>query len=83
MPPTSNAGVRGNQDAWMRGASMPTLARSILTGWTDRVVDDRTGLSGGYDLDLNSRRVPEPRLGRPRRPEILYRSLQPWKNSLD
>ena len=53
MPPTSECGgSREPGRLWMRGASMPTLARSILTGWTDRVVDDRTGLSGGYDLDL-------------------------------
>jgi uncharacterized protein (TIGR03435 family) len=37
---------------WMRGASVTTLARSILTGWTERIVEDHTGLTGDFDLDL-------------------------------
>ena len=36
----------------MRGVTMPNFARAILAGWTDRIVEDRTGLRGGYDLDL-------------------------------
>jgi uncharacterized protein (TIGR03435 family) len=53
MPPTSECGgSREPGRLWMRGASMATLARSILTGWTDRIVEDRTLLTGEFDLDL-------------------------------
>jgi uncharacterized protein (TIGR03435 family) len=47
----------------MRGVVMPNFAGAILVGWTDRIVEDRTGLRGGYDLDLeftpNSGSAPE------------------------
>jgi uncharacterized protein (TIGR03435 family) len=53
MPPPSDCGgSREPGRLWMRGVTMPTLARSILAGWTDRIVQDQTGLTGGFDLDL-------------------------------
>ncbi len=53
MPPPSDCGgSREPGRVWMRGATMPNFARAILVGWTDRVVEDQTGLRGGYDLDL-------------------------------
>lgn len=64
MPPTSECGgSREPGRVWMRGVVMPNFARAILVGWTDRIVEDRTGLRGGYDLDLeftpNSGSAPE------------------------
>lgn len=53
MPPVSECGgSREPGRVWMRGVTMPNFARAILVGWTDRIVEDRTGLRGGYDLDL-------------------------------
>jgi len=65
MPPTSDCGgSREPGRVWMRGVIMPNFARAILVGWTDRIVEDRTGLRGGYDLDLeftpNSGSAPAP-----------------------
>ena len=51
-PPSDCGGSREPGRLWMRGASMASLARAILTGWTGRIVADRTGLTGGFDLDL-------------------------------
>ena len=53
MPPPSDCGgSREPGRVWMRGVIIPNFARAILVGWTDRIVQDRTGLRGGYDLDL-------------------------------
>ncbi len=53
MPPASECGgSREPGRVWMRGATMPNVARAILVGWTERMVEDRTGLTGGYDFDL-------------------------------
>ena len=41
----------------MRGAIMPSFVRS-LAGLTGRIVQDRTGLTGGFDFDLEF--TPEP-----------------------
>lgn len=35
----------------MRGATMPMFVRS-LSGLTGRIVQDRTGLNGGFDFEL-------------------------------
>ena len=53
MPPASDCGgSREPGRVWMRGVIIPNFARAILVGWTDRIVQDHTGLRGGYDLDL-------------------------------
>jgi uncharacterized protein (TIGR03435 family) len=53
MPPSSDCGgSREPGRVWMRGATMSNFARAILAGWTDRIVEDQTGLRGGYDFDL-------------------------------
>ena len=51
-PPSECGGSREPGRLWMRGASVASLARSILTGWTERIVEDHTGLTGDFDLDL-------------------------------
>lgn len=35
-----------------RGATMPMFARAVLAGAVERIVEDRTGLTGGFDFDL-------------------------------
>jgi uncharacterized protein (TIGR03435 family) len=53
MPPRTECGVSGGPPRISaRGTMMPMFASTVLAGLTDRVVEDRTGLSGGYDLDL-------------------------------
>lgn len=51
-PPSECGGSREPGHVWMRGVTIPNFARAILVGWTDRLVEDRTGLRGGYDFDL-------------------------------
>ena len=53
MPPTSQCGGSGGSGRIsMRGAIMPSFVRS-LSGLTGRIVQDRTGLAGGFDFDLD------------------------------
>lgn len=52
MPPTSQCGGSGGAGRMlMRGATMPMFVRS-LSGLTGRIVQDRTGLNGGFDFEL-------------------------------
>lgn len=58
MPPPSQCGGSGGSGRIsMRGAIMPSFVRS-LSGLTGRIVQDRTGLTGGFDFDLEF--TPEP-----------------------
>lgn len=53
MPPRSECGISGGPPRISaRGVSMPMFARAVLAGLTDRLVEDRTGLSTAFDLDL-------------------------------
>ena len=53
MPPTSQCGGSGGSGRIaMRGAIMPSFVRS-LSSLTGRIVQDRTGLTGGFDFDLD------------------------------
>ena len=52
MPPTSQCGSSGMSGRIvMRGGIMPMFVRS-LSGLTGRIVQDRSGLSGGFDFEL-------------------------------
>jgi uncharacterized protein (TIGR03435 family) len=52
MPPTSQCGGSGGSGRiLMRGATIPMFVRS-LSSLTGRIVQDRTGLSGGFDFEL-------------------------------
>jgi uncharacterized protein (TIGR03435 family) len=52
MPPPSLCGGSGGSGRIsMRGAIMASFVRS-LSGLTGRIVQDRTGLTGGFDFDL-------------------------------
>ena len=52
MPPPSQCGGSGGSGRIStRGAIMPSFVRS-LSGLTGRIVLDRTGLTGGFDFDL-------------------------------
>ena len=53
MPPTSQCGGSGGAGRIsMRGAIMASFVRT-LAGLTGRIVQDRTGLAGGFDFDLD------------------------------
>jgi uncharacterized protein (TIGR03435 family) len=53
MPPRTECGLSGGPPRISaRGMTMPMFASTVLAGLTDRLVQDRTGLSGGFDLDL-------------------------------
>lgn len=53
LPPRSDCSITGASGrVSARGASMAMFARAILVGVVDRIVEDRTGLSGGFDFDL-------------------------------
>ena len=57
MPPPSQCGGSGAAGRIsVRGAIMPSFVRT-LAGLTGRIVQDRTGLTGGFDFDLDF--VPE------------------------
>ena len=52
MPPTSQCGSSGMSGRIvMRGGTMPMFVRS-LAGLTGRIVQDRSGLRGGFDFEL-------------------------------
>ncbi|MGH9238369.1 MAG: TIGR03435 family protein [Vicinamibacterales bacterium] len=52
MPPPSQCGASGRTGrVSMRGGIMPMFVRSLV-GMTDRIVLDRTGLTGSFDFDL-------------------------------
>jgi uncharacterized protein (TIGR03435 family) len=53
MPARSECGISGGPPRLSaRGVTMPMFARSVLAGLTDRLVEDRTGLTANFDLDL-------------------------------
>lgn len=53
LPPTSQCGGSGGPGRIsMRGAMMASFVRS-LSALTGRIVQDRTGLTGGFDFDLD------------------------------
>jgi len=83
-----------------RAVTMPTLAR-LISGWVDdhRPVEDRTGLTGNFDIDLDwtpDQQVPAPPAGAPSPPidlngaglftalrEQLGLKVESTKNSID
>ena len=36
----------------MAGGNQLSQLATVLSTWVNRIVDDRTGLTGGYDIDL-------------------------------
>jgi uncharacterized protein (TIGR03435 family) len=53
MPARTECGIsRGVGRVSARGINMPMFAQAVLAGPAGRVVQDRTGLTGGFDLDL-------------------------------
>ena len=50
--PTDCGGSRSPGRVRLRAATIGDFARGILVGLTGRIVEDRTGLPGGYDIDL-------------------------------
>jgi uncharacterized protein (TIGR03435 family) len=53
LPPRSECGISGGPGrVSARGASLPMFARSVLAAAANQIVEDRTGLIGGYDFDL-------------------------------
>jgi uncharacterized protein (TIGR03435 family) len=81
-----------------RAVTIPTLAR-LISGWVDdhRPVEDRTGLTGNFDLDLDWTPNQQPPAGTPALPspdpngaglftalrEQLGLRLESTKNSID
>ena len=53
LPPQSECSITGAPGrVSARGASIAMFARGMLTGVVENIVEDRTGLSGGFDFDL-------------------------------
>jgi len=53
LPPRSECGISGGPGrVSARGASLQMFARTTLAGAVNQIVEDRTGLTGAYDLDL-------------------------------
>ncbi len=53
LPPRSECSISGAPGrVSARGASMANFSRAILAGVVDAIVEDRTGLRGGFDFDL-------------------------------
>ena len=53
LPPRSECGIVGGPGrVSARGASLQMFARTTLAGAVNEIVEDRTGLAGAYDFDL-------------------------------
>ena len=53
MPPRDQCGISGGAGRLSAaGITMPMLARLVLSGPAGRIVEDNTGLTGAFDLDL-------------------------------
>ena len=92
MPPRSECGISGAPGrVTARGANLTMLARTVLAGAADRMIEDRTGLTGGFDFDLEF--TPDPGTAAPTPAdhpslftaleEQLGLKLQPRRESVD